>query len=184
MQEREYERVGETKSHRSNVRVIAATNRNLKEEVAAGKFREDLYYRLNVISFTLPPLREHIDDLENLATVHLKNFSAHSGKKAKSLSPLALDQMQKYHWPGNLRELRNILERAVILSDGEQITSTDLIEKIQDSSEVRIGGKTTLDEIKNEHIRRVIESSKTLKEAAEHLGIDSATLYRIRAKHN
>ena len=184
LQEREYERVGETKSHRSNVRVIAATNRNLKEEVAAGKFREDLYYRLNVISFTLPPLREHIDDLENLATVHLKNFSAHSGKKAKSLSPLALDQMQKYHWPGNLRELRNILERAVILSDGEQITSTDLIEKIQDSSEVRIGGKTTLDEIKNEHIRRVIESSKTLKEAAEHLGIDSATLYRIRAKHN
>ena len=129
-------------------------------------------------------MREHIDDLENLATVHLKNFSAHSGKKAKSLSPLALDQMQKYHWPGNLRELRNILERAVILSDGEQITSTDLIEKIQDSSEVRIGGKTTLDEIKNEHIRRVIESSKTLKEAAEHLGIDSATLYRIRAKHN
>jgi NtrC-family two-component system response regulator AlgB len=184
LQEREYERVGETTSHRSNVRVIAATNRNLKEVVAAGKFREDLYYRINVISITLPPLREHIEDVENLAAAHLQYFSAHTGKKAKTLSPGALEQMQKYHWPGNLRELRNVIERAVILVSGGQIEPDDLMERIHATSRVSLGGNTTLEEIKNEHIRRVLAGSRTLKEAAELLGIDPATLYRIRSRHD
>ena len=182
LQEREYERVGETKSHRSNVRVIAATNRNLQEAVAAGKFREDLFYRLNVITVTLPPLRERAGDIEGLISGQLQFFAAHAGKKTRIISPAALDQMKHYHWPGNLRELRNVIERAVILSSGEQIEPADIGETAQNSSEVRLGGKVSLAEIEHEHIRRVVESAKTLEEASEILGIDPATLYRKRKK--
>jgi NtrC-family two-component system response regulator AlgB len=182
LQEREYERVGETKSHRANVRVIAATNRNLTEAVAAGKFREDLYYRLNVISVVLPPLRERVNDLENLVKTHLDFFASQSGKPVKRLSAEAADQMRGYGWPGNLRELRNVIERAVILSSGEEIESGDLAENIFNRSEISIGGKISLAEIEEEHIRRVIENSRTLEEAARILDIDPATLYRKRKK--
>jgi NtrC-family two-component system response regulator AlgB len=184
LQEREYERVGETKSHRSNVRVIAATNRNLQEAVATGKFREDLFYRLNVITVTLPPLRERPADIENLVSGQLQFFAMHAGKKTRSISPAALDQMKHYHWPGNMRELRNVIERAVILSSGEQIEPVDIGETGQNSSEVRLGGKVSLAEIEHEHIRRVVENSKTLDEASEILGIDPATLYRKRKKQS
>jgi NtrC-family two-component system response regulator AlgB len=182
LQEREYERVGETKSHRANVRVIAATNRNLAEAVAAGKFREDLYYRLNVISIVLPPLRERVNDLESLVKTHLNFFASQSGKLVKRLSAEALGQMRGYGWPGNLRELRNVVERAVILSSGEQIESSDLAENIFSRSEIGIGGKISLAEIEEAHIRRVIENSRTLEEAARILDIDPATLYRKRKK--
>ena len=156
LQEREYERVGETKSHRSNVRVIAATNRNLQEAVAAGKFREDLFYRLNVISVSLPPLRERTADIEHLVSEQLKFFAVHAvGKKAKTVSPAALEHMRRYHWPGNVRELRNVIERAVILSSGEQIEPADLGETMQSPSEIRIGGKVSLADLEQEHIRRV-----------------------------
>ena len=182
LQEREYERVGETKSHRSNVRVIAATNRNLKEAVAAGKFREDLFYRLNVISVTLPPLRERAADIGHLVTGQLEFFAAHAGKKTRTVSPAALELLKHYHWPGNMRELRNVIERAVILSAGEQIEPADIGETTQNNSEVRLGGKVSLAEIENEHIKRVVENTKTLEEASEILGIDPATLYRKRKK--
>jgi NtrC-family two-component system response regulator AlgB len=182
LQEREYERVGETKSHRSNVRVIAATNRNLQEAAAAGKFREDLFYRLNVISVALPPLRERSVDIEDLVAGQLQLFAAHAGKKTRALSPAALDLLRQYHWPGNLRELRNVIERAVILSAGEQIDPGDIGETAQTRSEVRLGGKVSLAQVEAEHIRRVVEGTKTLEEAAEVLGIDPATLYRKRKK--
>jgi len=183
LQEREYERVGETKTLRSNVRVIAATNRNLQEAVNSGKFREDLFYRLNVISITLPPLRERAADIGHMVSEQLTFFAVHAGKKAKTVSPAALEHMQRYHWPGNVRELRNVIERAVILSSGEQIEPVDLGETMQDASEIRIGAKVSLAEIEYEHIRRVVETSKTLEEASEILGIDPATLYRKRKKH-
>jgi NtrC-family two-component system response regulator AlgB len=182
LQEREYERVGETKSHRANVRVIAATNRNLAEAVAAGRFREDLYYRLNVITVVLPPLRERANDLESLVNTHLKFFASQSGRPAKELSAEAMDQMRGYAWPGNLRELRNVIERAVILSSGEQIETGDLAENIFGHSDISIGGKISLAEVEEEHIRRVIENSRTLEEAARILDIDPATLYRKRKK--
>jgi NtrC-family two-component system response regulator AlgB len=182
LQEREYERVGETKSHRSNVRVIAATNRNLQEAVTGGKFREDLFYRLNVISVTLPPLRERAADIEDLVNGQLQFFAAHAGKKTRTLSPAALDQMKHYHWPGNIRELRNVIERAVILSAGEQIEPADIGETTQNGSDIRLGGKISLTEIEHEHIRRVVENTKTFAEAAEILGIDPATLFRKRKK--
>jgi len=183
LQEREYERVGETNSHKSNLRLIAATNRNLSEKVEEGTFREDLYYRLNVITVTVPPLRERINDLPSLVNTHLNYLARQSGKEVKHISRAALEQMQNYNWPGNLRELRNVLERATILCGGDQIKLIDLSESICKYTEVRIGSKVTLAELENLHIRRVMENSRTLEEAAHVLGIDPATLYRKRKKH-
>ena len=183
LQEREYERIGETNPQKSNVRLIAASNRNLREKVDEGTFREDLYYRLNVITVTVPPLRERASDLAGLIYTHLNYLARQSGKGVKRISRAALEQMQSYNWPGNLRELRNVLERAVILCAGDQIQLIDLSETICKSTEVRIGGKITLAELESLHIRRVMENSRTLDEAAHVLGIDPATLYRKRKKH-
>jgi NtrC-family two-component system response regulator AlgB len=183
LQEREYERVGETKSRRANVRVIAATNHDLSASLQAGKFREDLYYRLNVISLRLPPLRDRVQDIESIAKRHLEFFAARAGKQIHGFSTEALRSMQGYRWPGNLRELRNVIERAVILGNGQQIDLSDLAEiQRASSSDVRVGGNVSLEEIENEHMRRVIANSRTMDEAAAVLGIDPATLYRRKKK--
>lgn len=182
LQEREYERVGETKPRYADVRVIAASNHDLAKAVTAGTFREDLFYRLNVISLTLPPLRDRLDDVERLAMAHLRSVASECGKQVESISPEALAVMKQYNWPGNIRELRNVIERAVILSSGDKILPSDLAEIIETNSEIRLGGKVTLEEVENTHIRKVIANSKTLEEAAMVLGIDAATLYRKRKK--
>jgi two-component system, NtrC family, response regulator AlgB len=183
LQEREYERVGETKSRRANVRVIAATNHDLSASLEAGKFREDLYYRLNVISLRLPPLRDRVQDIESIAKRHLEFFAARAGKEIHGFSAEALRSMQGYRWPGNLRELRNVIERAVILGNGQQIELSDLAEiQPASSSDVRVGGNVSLEEIENEHMRRVIANSRTMDQAAAVLGIDPATLYRRKKK--
>src|SRR5215469_12411699 len=182
LQEREYERVGETKPRRANVRVISATNKDLAVAVREGRFREDLYYRLNVISLRLPPLRERLQDLERIAKRHLDFFAHRAGKQFHGFSPAALETMRSYSWPGNLRELRNLIERAVILGAGDEVGADDLAEIIQVRSELRVGGSVTLEEIENEHIRKVIANSRTIDEAAGVLGIDPATLYRRKKK--
>ncbi len=182
LQEREYERVGETKSRRANVRVISATNHDLAQAVAAGKFREDLFYRLNVISLQLPPLRDRMADLDQIAQSHLKFLAAHAGKSVSDFSGDALAALRQYGWPGNLRELRNVIERAVILSSGDVIETADLSDTIQSGSDLRLGGKLTVGEVEAEHIRRIVATSQTLDEAASILGIDPATLYRKRKK--
>lgn len=182
LQEREYERVGEAKPRRANVRVISATNRDLVQAVGEGRFREDLYYRLNVISFHLPPLRERLQDLEPIARRHLEFFAHRAGKQFHGFSVAALETMRSYSWPGNLRELRNLIERAVILGAGDEVGADDLAEIIQVRSELRVGGRVTLEEIENEHIRKVIANSRTIDEAATVLGIDPATLYRRKKK--
>ena len=182
LQEREYERVGETKVRYADVRVIAASNRDLAKAVAAGTFREDLFYRLNVISITLPPLRDRLDDVERLAMAHLHSVANECDKKIDSISADALDVMKRYNWPGNIRELRNVIERAVILSSNHEIEASDLTETIEPDSEIRIGGKVSLEELETAHIKKVIANSKTLEEAAAVLGIDAATLYRKRKK--
>jgi len=180
--EREYERVGEAKPRRANVRVISATNRDLAQAVREGRFREDLYYRLNVISFRLPPLRERLQDLEPIARRHLDFFAHRAGKRFHGFSVAALETMRSYSWPGNLRELRNLIERAVILGGGDEVGADDLAEIIQVRLEFRVGGRVTLEEIENEHIRKVIANSRTIDEAATVLGIDPATLYRRKKK--
>jgi len=182
LQEKEYERVGETKSRRANVRIISATNRDLQTAVQEGKFREDLFYRLNVISLRLPALRQRVQDINRLALLHLQFAASHAGKQLKEFSVEALAAMQSYAWPGNLRELRNLIERAVILSEGEKIEVSDLSDIMHPSSEIRLGGRFTLEEIEAEHIRRLVANTIKLEEVAKILGVDPATLYRKRKR--
>ena len=182
LQEREYERVGENTPRNANVRVMSATNRDLSSAVAEGAFREDLFYRLNVISLRVPPLRERVSDIERLALLHLKFLASHTGKPVRAFSLAALEAMRSYGWPGNLRELRNVIERAVILSDHEQIELGDLSDTVQPASEIRLGGRFNLEQIESEHIRRLIANHTTLEEVAEILEIDPATLYRKRKR--
>jgi two-component system, NtrC family, response regulator AlgB len=184
LQEREYERVGEARSRRANVRLIAATNRNLLEEVKAGRFREDLYYRLNVISIALPGLQERPADLLRFAQSYKTFFATRIGKKIESFSPAVISAFAAYKWPGNLRELRNVIERAVILSPGPVIEIADLPEEFgaKANPAVAVGARVTLEELEAEHIRRTLATTRNLDEAARTLGIDPATLYRKRQK--
>jgi NtrC-family two-component system response regulator AlgB len=184
LQEREYERVGEARPRRANVRVIAATNRNLAEEVKAGRFREDLFYRLNVISLTLPGLKDRPGDLARFAESYRQFFSARIGKKITAFDPAVLAAFNNYGWPGNLRELRNVIERAVILAGGERIELDDLPEEFGTRSDptIVVGARVTIDALEAEHIKRVLGIARNLDEAARVLGIDPATLYRKRQK--
>jgi two-component system, NtrC family, response regulator AlgB len=190
LQEREYERLGENTVYRSNVRVIAATNRQLKDRVAAGTFREDLYFRLNVISVEVPPLRERTGDLQNLACHYLEHFARQCGRRLNGFSPQALERICSYRWPGNLRELCNAVERAVILSRGDSIVPADLPIELQSLSdnrapsaeEVKLGSLISLEKLEEVHIRQVLEKTASLAQASGVLGIDQATLYRKRKR--
>ena len=126
LQEREFERVGGTKAVKVDVRLICATNRDLEAMVAEGTFRSDLFYRLNVVSLTVPPLRERIDDIAVLAAHFLRKFTAEHGREIDGFDDHALAVMQRYAWPGNVRELSNAVERAVVMSSGSTIFAEDL----------------------------------------------------------
>jgi DNA-binding NtrC family response regulator len=126
LQEHEFERLGGTRTIRVDVRIIAATNRNLSQMVANGQFREDLYYRLNVVSLDMPPLRERKEDIPALANFFIQRFAGELKKKIDGLTPDALKLLMRYNWPGNIRELENALERAVLLTEGPSISSADL----------------------------------------------------------
>jgi NtrC-family two-component system response regulator AlgB len=185
LQEREYERVGDTKSRKVNVRVIAATNRRLEDLLKEGKFREDLFYRLNVISIELPPLRERLLDLPKLAEQHLKFFARQAGHPVAEFTSAAMAAMHSYPWPGNLRELRNVIERAVILSNREKIDVNDLPDSLRgtQASSAAVGNRVSLEELERIHILRIIEIAGSMEEAAQILGIDPATLYRKRKRY-
>jgi NtrC-family two-component system response regulator AlgB len=184
LQEREYERVGEAVPRRADVRVVAASNRDLGAEVKLGRFREDLFYRLNVIALTLPGLRERPADLARLAEGTRKYFALRAGKGQIAFSPAVSEAFARYPWPGNLRELRNVIERAVILAPGDTIELADLPEEFSAATKpsFAVGARVTLEELEAEHIRRILAVSRNLDEAARTLGIDPATLYRKRAK--
>jgi transcriptional regulator with GAF, ATPase, and Fis domain len=126
LQEHEFERLGGTRTLKVDVRLIAATNRDLPTMVDAGSFREDLFYRLNVVTIEMPPLRERKEDVGALANFFIRRFSGELKKKMDGLSPDALKLLMRYHWPGNIRELENAIERAILLADGVQISATDL----------------------------------------------------------
>jgi len=177
--------VGDTKPRKVNVRVIAATNRRLEDLVKEGKFREDLYYRLNVITVELPPLRQRLLDLPVLAKEHLSIFARQSGRPIKDFTTAAMTAMQRYPWPGNLRELRNVIERAVILTTGDKVDVNDFPENLHGAqpSRAMIGNRVSLDELEREHIMRIIEIASSMDEAAQILGIDPATLYRKRKRY-
>jgi NtrC-family two-component system response regulator AlgB len=184
LQEREYERVGEARVRRANVRLIAATNRNLAEEVRAGRFREDLFYRLNVITIALPGLHDRPADLLRFADNYRQFFAARLGKRIAPFSPAVVSALTAYKWPGNLRELRNVIERAAILAPGNAIELADLPEELgaANGPTIEVGAHVSIDVLEAEHIRRVLRTTRNLDEAARTLGIDPATLYRKRQK--
>ncbi|MFP4281491.1 MAG: sigma-54-dependent transcriptional regulator [Opitutales bacterium] len=185
LQDREYERVGDSRVHRANIRVISATNRDLRESVADGSFREDLLYRLNVITVSMPSLVDRTGDIMPLAEGYLEFFRSAMGKKRElRFSDAVRAAFMRSPWPGNLREMRNVVERAVILARGEEIELEDLPGGFcqDEESPLRPGQQVTLDELEEEHIRRVLAHASSLDEAARILGIDTATLYRKRKR--
>ncbi|TLY16535.1 MAG: sigma-54-dependent Fis family transcriptional regulator [Nitrospirae bacterium] len=191
IQEQEVRRVGGTGSIKVDVRIIAATNRDLANLVKEGRFREDLFYRLNVVRIGLPPLRERREDIPVLAHHFFQKFSRGSTRPITGFVPGTLALLQRYHWPGNVRELENAIERAVSLSHGPLVLPDDLPEAIRNagasSSEDRVGrgsGKEeallTLDEVEKRHLMKVLrETGGNKARAAKILGIDRRTLYRM-----
>lgn len=191
LQEREYERLGENVTRTANLRVIAATNRDLKKRVADGLFREDLFFRLNVIAVEMPPLRSRGEDMIRFAGHYAQFFASQCGRKLDGLSPEALVCLRAHAWPGNLRELRNAIERAVILAKGDQILPEDFPAELRGSSgaakadgEVlpQVGSLISLEKLEEAHMRKILGQTPSLTEAAEILGIDQATLYRKRKR--
>jgi NtrC-family two-component system response regulator AlgB len=192
LQEREYERVGETVTRQADVRIVAATNRDLKKRVSEGAFREDLYYRLNVISVKMPALRERPGDLLRFARHYLKFFAKQCGRPMERFSEEAEAAIRVYSWPGNLRELRNAIERAVIMGTGTEIVVADLPGEVRSEASqadgvgqpatADAGTMISLEKLEEIHIRRIVGMTESLGQAAGILGIDQATLYRRRKK--
>jgi DNA-binding NtrC family response regulator len=191
IQEQEVRRVGGTGSIKVDVRIVAATNRDLASLVKEGRFREDLFYRLNVVRIGLPPLRERREDITMLAHHFLQKFSGGTTSQITGFVPDALELLQRYHWPGNVRELENAIERAVSLSHGPLVLPDDLPDTIRNagamSCDDTVGkgsGKEeallTLDEVQKRHLMRVLrETGGNKARAAKILGIDRRTLYRM-----
>jgi two-component system, NtrC family, response regulator AlgB len=188
LQDKEFERVGETKLRRADVRVIAATNRNLDADVVAGRFREDLLFRLNVIEVAVPPLRDRPEDIATLACGFLAFFARSANRPTPELAPETEVALLAYSWPGNVRELRNAMERAVILVPARRLGIDALPERIAAHADAhaapRLGGDFSVDQIEREHIERVISRAPTLEDAAKILGIDASTLYRKRKRYD
>ncbi|MGA2030109.1 MAG: sigma-54 dependent transcriptional regulator [Verrucomicrobiota bacterium] len=191
LQEREYERLGENVTRQANLRVIAATNRDLKKRVAEGLFREDLYFRLNVIAVEMPPLSARDGDLIRFAEHYEKFFAEQCGRKLDGLSPEAVACIRAYAWPGNLRELRNSIERAVILAKRDKLFPEDFPAELRGQNTAatsagenlpQVGSLISLEKLEEAHLRKILEKTPSLSEAAEILGIDQATLYRKRKK--
>ncbi|PLX93984.1 MAG: DNA-binding response regulator [Desulfuromonas sp.] len=184
IQEHEFERVGGVRTIKSDVRIVAATNKNLEEEVRKERFREDLYYRLNVVNIHIPPLRERREDIEALARHFFQKYIAETGKKIDGIAPRALSSLFAYDWPGNVRELQNAMERAVVLAKGETITPRDFPQAIQGPSQICLelperGGSLTeiLEDLERQLIVQTLqreEGSQT--KAAAALGIKRTTL--------
>jgi two-component system, NtrC family, response regulator AlgB len=185
LQDKEFERVGENRTRHADVRVIAATNRDLDADVAAGRFRQDLLFRLNVIEIACPALRERTEDIIPLARRFLAFFAATANRGTPALTKEAENALLGYAWPGNVRELRNAIERSIILFPARSIPIDALPDRIaaHTSTAARLGGDYTVDQIEREHIERVIARAPTLEDAAAVLGLDVSTLYRKRKKY-
>jgi two-component system, NtrC family, response regulator AlgB len=183
IQERSFERVGSSHTLTVNVRLLAASKRNLEAEMAAGRFREDLYYRLNVITVVLPPLRERTEDILALANCIMRQVSVAVNSPGLSISPEAAEMLLHYHWPGNLRELHNALEHAATLTRTPTIMIADLPDTVRNSDSgisLTSARRTRLKDFEREHILRVMAETPTLGQAAATLGINVTTLWRKR----
>jgi Nif-specific regulatory protein len=189
-----FERVGGSKAITTNVRVIAATNRDLEEEVRSGKFRKDLFFRLHVVQIDVPPLRHRPEDIQVLADHFLQKYNQETGRKIKGYSPHVRHQLQRYRWPGNVRELKNVVERAVVLAQGDTIEMEDLtLTKLSTASESQFDLGTlveeyrpmSLEEIECRHIEQTLAATAWNKSrAASILGVERSTLDRKIKKYN
>ena len=182
LQERKFERVGGEETLEIDVRLVAATNKDLKSEIEKGNFREDLYFRLNVVNIHVPPLRERKDDLPLLITAFLKEFSEENGKAVEGISDKARSCLYAYNWPGNIRELRNCMESAVVMSRGSLITEDDLppgLRSAGDEDWIRIPFGSTMEEAEKIIIQETLSANKgNQSKTAEILGIGRKTLHR------
>jgi len=189
IQDGEFERLGGTHTMKTDVRIIAATNRNLEQEIRAGRFREDLYYRLNVFPITIPPLRKRRDDIPLLVEHFLAKFNKKIGRQLATVAPETLDALQHYHWPGNVRELESVIERAVITSQGSTLQVLDRFEGFREREAaevqtVQTGGALqdvrALVDLEHDHILGVLLKTGWRIEgkngAAGILGINASTL--------
>lgn len=187
LEEKQFERLGENRTRSADVRMITATNRDLEEDVRSGRFREDLLYRLNVIDLQLPPLRERPEDIVRLARRFLLFFAKSARRQPQELSPEAEDALKSYSWPGNIRELKNAIERTVILWPAQMIGPeafpAHISARVKSAGTPQIGGNYSLEDIEREHITRVVGRAATLDDAAATLGIDASTLWRKRKKY-
>ena len=184
LEERRFERVGGAETLEVDARIIAATNRDLEAEVRAGRFREDLFFRLNVVALRLPALRDHLGDLPALVDIILARLCARHGRGLLTLDDAARAALAAYRWPGNVRELVNALERAVVLAHGNTIRTDDLPDRLVapalDGPPPPSG--SSLDDLEQRHVRQVLAESSTLEEAAARLGINVTTLWRKRKR--
>jgi len=182
LQEKKFERVGGEETIETDVRIVAATNKDLKAEIEKGSFREDLYFRLNVVNIHVPPLRERKDDLPLLITAFLKEFAEENGKSIEGINDKARSCLYAYDWPGNIRELRNCVESAVVMSQGKLITVEDLPPGIKAGSDegwIRIPLGTNMEEAEKIIIRETVSAQKgNQSKAADILGIGRKTLHR------
>lgn len=188
VQDREYERVGDPVTRKADVRIVAATNRDLAAMAKAGTFREDLWYRLNVIALELPPLRARRDDIPVFAEHFLARFVKEYRRPARRFDPRAMAALQAYDWPGNLRELRNVIERVSILCGQEVIQNEHLplpgnALTSASSGAARVGAAMTLEALERAHLEAIVATAATLDAAAKTLGIDASTLYRKRKQY-
>jgi formate hydrogenlyase transcriptional activator len=179
LQEQEFERLGSTRTHQVDVRLVAATNRNLADMVKQSKFRSDLYYRLNVFPIRLPPLRARREDIPALVAHFVETFGHRMGKQIEHIPQEAISAISSYQWPGNIRELQNFIERSVILSDGAVLRPP--LAELEHSPEAEAPGAITLEEAERDHIRKTLETTRGVvagpNGAAARLGIPRSTLY-------
>jgi transcriptional regulator with PAS, ATPase and Fis domain len=188
LQDREFERLGGTKTHKVDVRLVAATNRDLRAALEDGTFREDLYYRLNVVAIDIPPLRDHKEDIPALANYFLERHAKESGKNITAITPEAMKRLMDYHWPGNVRELQNIIERGVALSAAATLDAADIYLDDPAKRSPAPGGSpyvlpsgVTLEQWEDEAIREALRRADGNKsQAARALGLSrNALRYRL-----
>jgi NtrC-family two-component system response regulator AlgB len=185
IQERQYERLGDHATRKADMRLVTATNTNLEQAVKDHRFREDLYYRLNVIPIEIPPLRERSEDIAALAVAMLSFFARNNHRPVQRFTDKAMNALKSYAWPGNVRELRNVVERASILCPYELVGTEFLPEALETEGEsIKPGDLVSIERLEEMHIRHVLASTKSLQEAADILGIDQATLWRRRKRYN
>jgi formate hydrogenlyase transcriptional activator len=179
LQEQEFERLGSTRTQQVNIRLVAATNRNLAGMVKRGEFRSDLYYRLNVFPIPLPPLRDRRDDIPALVEHFVEIYSRRMDKQIEHIPPGTMSALTSYQWPGNIRELQNFIERSVIVSSGSGLSAP--LGSLQAAAETGSIEATTLEDVEREHIRKILEQTRWVvagpNGAAARLGIKRSTLY-------